>query len=91
MDMLTAQEADMIEREDRDHLAFAAREGRSLYSFNVGDYCRLHAMGRSHAGLILAQQQRYPVGEQMRRLLRIVAAKSAEDMRNRIEFLSAWS
>ena len=47
--------------------------------------------GRSHAGLILAQQQRYPVGDQMRRLLRLVAAKSAEQMRNRIEFLSAWS
>jgi hypothetical protein len=26
-----------------------------------------------------------------RRLLRIAAAKSAEDMRNHIEFLSAWS
>jgi hypothetical protein len=91
LDMLAAHEADMIERQDEAHLAFAAREGRVLYSFNVGDYCRLQAQGRSHAGLILAQQQRYPVGDQMRRLLRIVAAKSAEDMRNRIEFLSAWS
>jgi hypothetical protein len=53
--------------------------------------CRLQAQGRSHAGLILAQQQRYPVGDQVRRLLRLVAAKSAEQMRNRIEFLSAWS
>ena len=30
------------------------------------------------------------VGEQMRRLLRLIAARSAEDMRNHIEFLSAW-
>ena len=91
LDMLTAHEADMIERQDEDHLAFAAREGRVLYSFNVADYCRLQAQGRSHAGLILAQQQRYPVGDQMRRLLRLVAAKSAEEMRNHIEFLSAWN
>ncbi len=91
LDILTADEADMIERQDEDHLAFAAREGRVLYSFNVADYCRLQAQGQSHAGLILALQQRYPVGDQMRRLLRIVAAKSAEDMHNHIEFLSAWS
>ena len=70
VDLLTAHEAEMIERQDADHLAFAAREGRGLYSFNVADYCRLQAQGRSHAGLILAQQQRYPVGDQMRRLLR---------------------
>ena len=90
LDVLTAREADMIERRDDDHLAFAAREGRVLYSFNVGDYCRLHTHVRFHAGMVLALQQRYPVGDQMRRLLRLVAAKSAEDMRNHIEFLSAW-
>ena len=90
LDLLTAHEADMIERQDEDHLAFAAREARVLYSFNVADYCRLQAQGQSHAGLILAQQQRYPVGDQMRRLLRLVAAKSAEEMQNHIEFLSAW-
>jgi hypothetical protein len=89
-DVLTAQEAGMIERQDDDHLEFATAKGRVLYSFNVGDYCRLQAQGGSHAGLILAQQQRYSVGEQMRRLLRLIAARSAEDMRNHIEFLSAW-
>jgi hypothetical protein len=90
VDLLAAHEADMIERPDEDHLAFAAREGRGLYSFNVADYCRLQSQGQSPAGLILAQQQRYPVGDQMRRLLRLVSAKSAEEMRNHIEFLSAW-
>jgi hypothetical protein len=36
-------------------------------------------------------QQRYSVGEQMRRLLRLIKTLTAEEMRNRIEFLSAWS
>lgn len=89
-DVLTAQEAGMIERQDDDHLEFATSKGRVLYSFNVGDYCRLQAQGRTHAGLILAQQQRYPVGEQVRRLLRLIAARTAEAMQNQIEFLSAW-
>ena len=31
------------------------------------------------------------VGEQMRRLLRLIAHRSAEDMQNHIEFLSAWT
>ena len=89
-DVLTAQEAGMIERQDDDHLEFATAKGRVLYSFNVGDYCRLQAQGRTHAGLILALQQRYSVGEQMRRLLRLIAAQPAEAMQNRVEFLSHW-
>ncbi|MFN8625578.1 MAG: DUF5615 family PIN-like protein [Candidatus Binatia bacterium] len=91
LDVMTALEANMIERPDEDHLAFAARKGRVLYSFNVADYYRLQAQGVSHAGLILAQQQRYTVGEQMRRLLGLAAAKSAAEMRDQVEFLSAWA
>lgn len=45
--------------------------------------------GEAHAGIILGQQY-YEIGEQMRRLLRIIAVKSAEDMQNQVEFLSAW-
>jgi hypothetical protein len=47
--------------------------------------------GESHAGIILAVQQRYSVGEQMRRLLRLIDTLTAEEMRDRIEFLSAWT
>jgi hypothetical protein len=90
VDVLTTREARMTERPDDAHLAFATSQGRVLYSFNVGDYCRLHAGGGSHSGLILALQQRYPVGEQMRRLLRVIHRLSAEDMCNRVEFLSNW-
>ena len=43
-----------------------------------------------HAGIIVITQQRYGIGEQIRRLLRLIAAKSAEDMQNNIEFLSSW-
>jgi hypothetical protein len=30
------------------------------------------------------------VGERLRRLIKLAAAPSAEEMRNRVEFLSAW-
>jgi len=93
VDVLTALEAGMIERGDREHLDYATAQGRTLYSFNIRDFYRLHstylAEGRSHAGIILAQQQRYSVGQQSRRLLRLIGSRSAEEMKNRVEFLSA--
>ncbi len=95
VDVLTARDAGLIERDDVEHLEYAAAQGRVLYGFNVGDYHRLHTAflteGRSHAGIILARQQHYSVGEQMRRILKLFATRSAEEMKNQIEFLSSWS
>lgn len=94
VDLSTALEQGMIQRDDRDHLELATSQGRVLYSFNVGDFQRLHTKNlraaRHHAGIILAQQQRYNIGEQMRRLLRIIASLSAEEMIDSLVFLSAW-
>ncbi len=94
VDVVTALDSGLIRMPDVRHLEYASSHGQTLYSFNVGDYMALHtayvAAGQTHAGLILSQQQRYSVGEQMRRLVRLVQMKSAEGMRNRVEFLSAW-
>jgi hypothetical protein len=94
IDVVTALECDMIEQSDETHLDFATAQGRVLYSFNVGDFYHLHTVylteGKSHAGIILAPQQRYTVGQQMRRLLKLRATLSAQEMQNRLEFLSNW-
>jgi hypothetical protein len=45
------------------------------------------AQGKSHAGIIVVFRQRYAVGEQMRRLLQLISMKSAEEMRNNLQFL----
>src|SRR4029453_14915447 len=113
IDVLTALEAQRIERSDEDHLNFATAQGRVLYSFNVGDFHRLYTIYmeqnkshaaivlalhshagivlalHSHAGIVLALQQQYGVGEQMRRLLPLIAHLTASDMQNRVGFLSA--
>ena len=95
VDVMTALDVGMIHRDDEDHLEYATDKRRVLYSFNIGDFCRLHsdwlAKGKSHAGIILAPQQRYSVGDQMRRLLKLIASKSADDMKNNVEFLSHWT
>ncbi len=66
-----------------------------IYSCNRGDFLRLHSLylaeGRDHAGILLARQQHYSIGEQMRRVLKVMALKSTADMRNCVEFLSAWA
>ena len=94
IDVDTALDAGKEDDSDEEQLAYAAAQNRVLYSFNIRDFMRLHtaylAEGKTHAGLILAPQQRYGVGEQMRRLLKLISLKSAEEMRDKVEFLSAW-
>ena len=94
VDVMTPLETGGAGREDEQQLAFATAQGRVLYTFNAGDFYHLHTsyltQGKHHAGIIIAPQQRYAVGEQMRRLLRLTAARSAEEMQDRVEFLSAW-
>jgi len=94
VDVITALDAGMIEREDAEHLDYATEQGRVLCSFNVKDFYRLHsdyvAQGRPHAGILLMRQQYYSVGEQMRHLLKLMAGKSADEMKNWVEFLSVW-
>lgn len=95
LDVTTALEASMVHREDDEHLDYATQQGRVLFSFNRGDFYRLHthylSQGKPHAGIILANQQQYSVGEQTRRILYLAAVKSADEMRNWVEFLSAWN
>jgi len=94
VDVTTALEEGMIERSDAEHLDYATTQGRVLYSFNIADFAQLHSeyltQGKNHAGIILSPQQRYSVGNQIRRLLRLIATRSAEEMKNKVEFLSGW-
>jgi len=94
VDVTSAQEVGLVSAADKSQLEWAQQAGRVLYTFNVGDFHALHSeflhAGKDHSGIILAPQQRYSIGGQLRCLLRLIAARSAEDMRNRIEFLSNW-
>jgi hypothetical protein len=94
MDIVTAADAGMINRSGQDHLQRASEQLRVLYSFNLGDFYRIHstwlAGAHFHAGIIRARQQRYSVGDQVRRLMRLTALRTAESMYNRVEFLSHW-
>ncbi len=95
VDAESVLEVDRTGYSDLEQLEYAAAQGRVLYSYNVGDFHRLHwqfmEAQRSHSGIILVPQQRYSVREQLRRILSLVSSIPAESMRNRLEFLSNWS
>ena len=94
IDVVTATEAGMIRRKDKDRLSLARVQGRVLYSFNIADFHEIHtvwmATVRVHCGIILAQQKRYSIGDQIRRLVRLIGSLTDEAMKNREEFLSRW-
>ena len=92
--VVTVMDFRLTGKTDEEQLAFATERECVLYTFNVSDFYRLHtqwaAAARNHAGIILAPQQRFSVGEQLRRVLHLRSTLTAEAMRNNVEFLSNW-
>jgi hypothetical protein len=93
IDVTSASETEMVNQDDADQLLTATSLGRALYSYNIADYCALHrqwsAQSRPHSGIIVARQ-RLPIGDEIRKILRLLGATSAEQMQNRLEYLSNW-
>jgi hypothetical protein len=94
IDVRTASEDAMRGCLDIDQLRWSGEHGRVLYSFNVADFYALHTdfqqRGERHAGIILAQQRRHSIGDQLRGVLKLMAARTADEMVDQLVFLSAW-
>jgi predicted nuclease of predicted toxin-antitoxin system len=94
LDIKSSLEEKMINKTDEEHLEFAANNNWVLFSFNRSDFYKLHTLytsqGKFLAGIILANQQQYSVGELLRRILQLAATKTTEGMKNWVEFLSVW-
>jgi hypothetical protein len=94
VDVLTVADVGMLHKSDEEQLDWARENYRVIFSFNTRDFYWLHthllAQGLFHAGIILAPQQRYGIGELMRGVLRLINTKSLEEMQGKVEFLSNW-
>lgn len=94
VDVTTALEINRLGDSDEDQLIWATSMERVVFSYNVKDFYHLHTQfleqGRTHAGVILVQQQKYSIGEILRGVVRLINVKSSEEMINQIEFLSNW-
>jgi hypothetical protein len=91
-DVLTSSDAQKAGANDAEQLIFAISQQRTVFTFNRGDFARLHADymndEQTHAGIIVSDQ--LEAGVIIRRLLKLLHARSAEDMTNWLEFLSNW-
>jgi len=78
--------------EDDAQLAFAVEQGRTLLTYNMQDFAPLATLwyeaGRSHAGIILSSELER--GELLRRVEKLLATVSAEEMVNAVRFLQEF-
>jgi predicted nuclease of predicted toxin-antitoxin system len=83
-DAISAYEVGNAELEDAEQFDFAIRQGRAIVTHNAHDFEPLvdqyYAQGKEHFGLIIAEQ--LPIGELLRRLLRLLNTVSADEMKN---------
>lgn len=88
----TTPEHGNFELTDEEQLKFAASIEAAILTHNVKDFPRIHhefmEKGLSHKGVVVAKQ--ISIGEIVKRLLRLTAEVTTEDMENRLEYLSNW-
>ena len=91
---VTPDDVGLLGHEDITQLEWCAQQGFVLVSHNIGDFYCPHREflqgGKSHWGIVLIRQQTLTIGEKFRRLVAISHSFTAEQMKNRAEFLSHW-
>lgn len=89
-DALTTRKAGNSGISDLNQLKFATKENRSLVSFNVKDFSKIHLeymeKDLKHKGIILSKQ--LPVGVIMKGLIKIMLLKTQEEVENNIVWVS---
>ena len=75
----------MLGASDEEHLAFARREGRTVFTQD-DDFLRLHAAGIEHAGIVYTRQQT-SIGEIIYGLMLVVELLEPADMSGHLEYL----
>lgn len=88
-DVIHTQELDRKGKTDQEQVAFAVENERCIFSYNVRDYVLLHNeyvdLEKDHWGIIISKQ--LPIGETLRRLLKLLQQDSKDSMKNKLEFL----
>ncbi len=83
VDVLTAQEADMLSATDEEHLAVALSYQQTIFAQDA-DFLRLHVKGTSHAGITYAPQQ-MPVGDIIRGVMLVFEVLEPHEMIDCVE------
>jgi hypothetical protein len=85
-DVISSHEVQKQSLSDYQQLEYAISEQRAIFSFNIGDFKRLHEeyilSGKDHFGIILSKQ--IPIGETIKRLTKFLYTHSSEEVKNNI-------
>ena len=85
-DVTSAHEVNNRGIPDYAQLEYAISEQRAIFSFNIGDFQRLHKQyaesGKEHFGILLSKQ--IPFGETLNRLTRFLFAYSVGNLKNNV-------
>lgn len=86
IEVVTVRDLGLLGDSDIDHLARAAAMHYVLCTYDA-DYVKLASEGMEHAGIIFGQFPEQGIGEWVKGLVLYHAVYTAEDMRNRVEYL----
>lgn len=88
-DVISAHEVQEQSLSDYQQLEYAIAKQRAIFTFNAGDFDRLHKeylkSGKNHFGILLSKQ--IPIGETIKRLTKFLFEHSSEEIRNNIFWL----
>jgi len=88
-DVVSAHDAQKQSLSDAHQLEYAIAQQRALFTFNAGDFDRLHKEylqdGREHFGIILSKQR--PIGEIIRRLTSFLFTQTSQEIKNSIHWI----
>ena len=86
IDVTTAPETGLLGADDEEHIAFAQKENRVIFTQD-DDFLRLHHTGARHDGIIYTKKGTRSIGEILRSLLLIWEVFDPEEMHNHVEFI----
>ena len=86
IDVTTTADAGLLSARDEDHLEFAFREQRVVFT-NDSDFLRLASDGRPHGGIVYCPSEASNIGEVIRYLVLMHDCLSPAEVANRIEYL----
>jgi len=95
-DVVTAQEAGMLGKDDADHLEYASAQGRAILTFNIGDFAKLyqswHEEDKHHAGIIVSPElEMRRFSELLRLCLRMLDQAIPEEIADRLCYLQEFA
>lgn len=83
----SARDAGKLGLTDEEQIDYAFKNNATIFTHDDDFLSLVLELKKEHFGIIYVHQQRYKVGECIRRIKALVGTKTLEDIKNRIEFL----